>query len=377
MSVRSAKIEHVEAEVRVFPTDRPESDGTFAWEKTTVVLARVHAGRASGIGWTYAARGAAELIEGPLARAVVGLDAYGAATAWGKMSEALRNIGRPGLGWEALSAVDVAIWDLAGRSAGLPVAALLGAAAAGPVRAYGSGGFTSYDDEALADQLGGWADDGFEAVKMKVGRDPAQDEHRVAVARRAIGPRVGLFVDANGAWSRKQALAQAERFRRFGVSWLEEPVSSEDLDGLRLVRDAAPPGMDVTAGEYGYVLPDFRRMLLADCLDVVQADATRCGGITGLLAVAALCEAWNLPLSTHCAPLLHASVAGALRPLRHIEWFHDHARIERMLFDSDAPARAPTAGRIDFARSRPGLGVELRASPPRARTGARIERGAS
>jgi L-alanine-DL-glutamate epimerase-like enolase superfamily enzyme len=348
------RIEHVSADVVRIPTDRPESDGTFAWRDTTMVLARVHTSREEGIGWTYASGAAAELIEGPLARAVRGLDPRGTSFAYAKMGEALRNIGRPGLGWEALSAVDIAMWDLAAKLAGVSVATLAGAGAR-TVHAYGSGGFTSYDDEALASQLGGWADDGFRAVKMKVGRHPEEDMHRIAVARRAIGRDVDLFVDANGAWSRKQAVAFASRFERFGVTWLEEPVTSEDLDGLRLVRDRVR--MDVTTGEYGYVLPDFRRFLIEDCIDVLQADCTRCGGFSGILAVSALCEAFNVPLSTHCAPQLHAQIGCALRPLRHVEWFHDHARIEHMLFDG---ALVPHHGLLAPDLRRPGLGVELR-----------------
>ncbi len=355
MHLRAAAIERVDAEVYVVPTDRRESDGTFEWSSTTMVLVRVAAGGVEGIGWTFAHASAAELARGPLARAVVGLDATSTSAAWSAMNHAVRNIGRPGLGWEAISAVDIALWDAKAKLAGQPLARLLGPARQS-VRAYGSGGFTSYDDEALADQLGGWADEGFGAVKMKVGRDPRRDPHRVRVAREAIGPDVELFVDANGAWKAKEAIAHAETFARFGVTWLEEPVSSEDLEGLRRVRDRAPGGMDVSAGEYGYVLDDFRRMLVADCLDVVQADVTRCGGVTGLLAVSALCEAFGMPLSTHCAPHLHAHVGCALRPLRHVEYFHDHARIERMLFDG---AILPDRGRLVPDTRAPGLGVAL------------------
>lgn len=350
-------IARIDAHAVVVPTDRHESDGTFAWDDTTMVVVRVHAGGEEGIGWTFASASAADLVKGPIARALDGLDATATSLAWMRMNHAVRNIGRPGLAWEAISAVDIALWDLHAKLLGLPLARLLGPARrACPI--YGSGGFTSYDDRTLADQLGGWAERGFRAVKMKVGRNDARDRERVRVARAAIGPDVELFVDANGAWSRKEALAQAEAFARWGVSWLEEPVSSEDREGLRLVRDRAPAGMEVTAGEYGYVLADFRRLLEADCLDVVQADVTRCGGVTGLLAVASLCEAFGMPLSTHCAPHIHAHVGCALRPLRHLEYFHDHARIEHLVFDG---ALEPHAGMLAPDWSRPGLGVELRA----------------
>jgi L-alanine-DL-glutamate epimerase-like enolase superfamily enzyme len=198
-----------------------------------------------------------------------------------------------------------------------------------------------------------------------VGSDPGSDIHRVFVARDAIGEAVELFVDANGAYDRKEALAFADAFARYGVTWFEEPVSSEDLEGLRLLRDHAPAPMEITAGEYGYVLDDFRRMITADCIDVVQADATRCGGVSGLLAVGALCEAFGLPLSAHCAPHLHAHVGCALRALRHVEYFHDHARIEQLLFEGCVRAQL---GRLAPDRSRPGLGVALSADAERFRS---------
>ncbi len=226
------------------------------------------------------------------------------------------------------------------------------------IEAYGSGGFTSYSDERLCEQLGGWAAAGMRHVKMKVGRDPAADRKRVALARRAIGA-VDLFVDANGAYSTKQALGQAACFARDGVRWFEEPVSSDDLAGLRAVREHAPPGMDIAAGEYGFESPYFRRMLEAEAVDVLQADASRCGGVTGFLEADALCDARGTALSAHCAPHLHAHLACACLRAVHVEYFHDHARIEHMLFDG---ALGPQAGALRPDPSRPGLGIELRAS---------------
>jgi L-alanine-DL-glutamate epimerase-like enolase superfamily enzyme len=166
-----------------------------------------------------------------------------------------------------------------------------------------------------------------------------------------------LFVDANGAYTRQQALAQAERFAEHGVTWFEEPVSSDDLDGLRLLRDRGPAGMEVAAGEYGYDLVYFLRMLEAGAVDVLQADATRCAGFTELARVSALCAARSLRLSSHTAPALHLPACLSLAPAVHLEWFHDHARIERMLFDG---AVQPVAGRLRPDFSRPGLGLELK-----------------
>ena len=283
--------------------------------------------------------------------AVAGRDAMDVQGAWAAMTRAIRNDGRPGIASMAISAVDVALWDLKARLLELPLAALLGRYR-DAVPVYGSGGFTSYSIDRLQEQLSGWVARGIPRVKMKVGRDPGADPRRVGAAREAIGESAELFVDANGAYSRKQALELAERFSESRVSWFEEPVSSDDLEGLRFVRDRAPAGMEVAAGEYGYELVYFERML--GSVDVLQADVTRCGGITELLRVDALCKARSLPLSLHCAPSIHAHVGCALECLVHCEFFHDHDRIEHELFDG---VLSPEGGALRPDPSRAGLGL--------------------
>jgi len=342
----------------VVPTDYLESDGTFEWSKTTLVLVEVAAGDARGIGYTYADASTARLVADTLAPVVRGRDAMGTAGAWMAMVDSIRNLGRPGIASMAIAAVDTALWDLKARLLDVPLVALLGAAR-DRILVYGSGGFTSYPEDRLRAQLAGWAERGITAVKMKVGRDPVADRTRVRSARDAIGSRVALFVDANGAYSRKQALAQAEDFAASRVTWFEEPVSSDDLEGLRLLRDQAPAGMDIAAGEYGYDLPYFRRMLEAGAVDVLQADVSRCAGITGFLQVAALCAARSLRLSGHCAPALHTHVACAVPAVCHLEYFHDHARIEEMLFDG---APSPVDGALQPDLSRPGMGLTFKTS---------------
>ncbi len=346
----------VKASALVVPTDRHESDGTFAWDDTTMVLVEVETKDSVGIGWTYANASVAPLVRGPLAGAIVGLPALWIAGAFAAMNRVVRNIGRPGLAWDAISAVDVALWDLKAKHLGVSLADLLGRVRP-EVVAYASGGFTSYDDAVLEAQLGGWSDDGFDAVKVKVGRDPEDDRRRVELARRSVRRDVEIFVDANGAYARKEALALAESFAPLGVTWFEEPVSSDDTDGLRFLRDRVPAPIEIAAGEYGYLLRDFRELIERECLDVLQADATRCGGVTGMLSVAALCETFELPLSAHCAPHLHAHVGAALRPLRHVEYFHDHARLEQMVFEG---ALVPRGGRLVPDATKPGLGVRPR-----------------
>jgi L-alanine-DL-glutamate epimerase-like enolase superfamily enzyme len=349
-------IERLEVSSYQIPTGSPESDGTLAWDSTTLVLVAAHAGGDTGIGYTYGGPSVATVVSSKLAGVVTGNDALMPATSWVAMQRAVRNLGRLGVVAMAISAVDIALWDLHSRLQELPLVIALGAVhEAAPI--YGSGGFTSYDNATLADQLAAWVDAGIPRVKMKVGRDPAADPQRLQAAREAIGD-AALFVDANGAYTRKDALLWAQRFSEHGVRWFEEPVSSDDLEGLRLLRDRGPGGMDITAGEYGYHLPYFQQMLDAGAVDCLQADVTRALGISGLLRVAALCDARNIELSLHCAPQLSAHVGTAIWHLRHLEYFHDHVRIERIAFDGVLEPQPGGVLRPD--RDRPGLGLDIK-----------------
>ncbi|BBX21557.1 mandelate racemase [Mycolicibacter terrae] len=341
------------------PTDAEESDGTMVWHSTTMVLVSVRAAGQAGIGYTYAGTAAATVVRDKLAGVVTGGDALAPPARWADMLSAVRNLGRPGVVAEAISAVDVALWDLRSRLLDEPLVVALGAVhEATPV--YGSGGFTSYDNDTLCRQLAGWVEEGIPRVKMKVGRDPDADAVRVAAARSAVGSDTELFVDANGAYDRKTALAWAERFAEHDVRWFEEPVSSDDLEGLHLLRERAPAGMDIAAGEYGYDLPYFQRMFDAGAVDCPQADVTRCLGITGVLKVGALCDARCLDLSLHCAPQISAHVGTALWHLRHLEYFHDHVRIEQMAFDG--VLRPEPGGMLRPDRSAAGHGLSIKAA---------------
>ncbi|MEK6346665.1 MAG: enolase C-terminal domain-like protein [Burkholderia sp.] len=353
----TAPIETVRARAFTIPTDQPEADGTFAWDATTLVVVEVAAAGETGLGYTYSDACIAKLIESTLAPVVAGQDAWHVEALWQRMQRRVRNLGRSGLAATAISALDCAAWDLKARLAGLPLARLLGMTRE-RVPVYGSGGFTTYRDDVMREQLARWVHrDGCPWAKIKIGADPARDPHRVKVAREAIGPHAGLFVDANGALDGKAALHCAQAFASQGVSWFEEPVSSDDRAGLARLRDALPDGMELAAGEYGYTLDDFRGWLQHASVDVLQADVTRCGGITGFLRVAALCDAFHVPLSAHCAPSQHLHVACAAPALRHQEWFHDHVRIEHLLFDG-APRVANGAMAPDL--SRPGAGLAFK-----------------
>ncbi|WP_238011397.1 enolase C-terminal domain-like protein [Dactylosporangium sp. AC04546] len=324
----SAEVRSLEWSAYRIPTDAPEADGTLEWDATTVVVVHASAAGATGLGWTYAPAAAGHLVGELLAPHVLGRDAFDVPAANAAMARAVRNAGRPGVAATAISAVDVALWDLKARLLGVSLAVLLGRAR-DAVPVYASGGFVTWSD----DRLRAWLDEhaGIPRAKIKIGGGPEDaDLRRIGVARDALGPDRELYVDANGAYTAKQAIRFAAAFP--DVRWFEEPVSSDDLDGLRRVRDAVRP--DVAAGEYGYDLRYFAR--LAPVVDCLQADASRCGGITEWQRVAALAASVGLEVSGHCAPALHLGAALATTNLRHLEYFHDHVRIEALLFDGVA-----------------------------------------
>ena len=345
----------VAAAAYTVPTDRPEADGTVAWDATTMVVVEARSGDAVGTGWTFGPAAAVAVVAELLAPVVEGRSALAPGSAQAAMVRAVRNAGRAGLVGMAISAVDIALWDLAARLHDLPLARCWGAEPA-PVPVYGSGGFTTYSDDELADQLTGWVEQGIGRVKIKIGeawgRRVARDLERTALARDAVGPDVELYVDANGAYSVGQAVRVGRRLDDLGVSWFEEPVSSDDLAGLATVRAAVDA--DVAAGEYGYDLDTFAR--LAPVVDCLQIDVTRCGGYTEWLRVASVAAAHHLDVSAHCAPYLTAPVAAATPRLRHLEWFHDHVRIARELVEGYAD---PVDGSL-MPLDAPGHGLAVR-----------------
>ncbi len=366
MTPSEAVVEGLDVTVLTVPTDQPEADGTMAWSATTMVAVRARSGGHVGLGWTYAAAAAGDVVRDVLADVVRGRPVLDVPAAWSAMQRALRNVGRPGIASCALSAVDVALWDLAARLLDVPLVRLLGRVR-DDVPVYGSGGFTTYDDGTLRRQLDGWVrQDGIPRVKIKIGESWGtrvdRDLARVRLARETVGDGVELYVDANGAYSVGQAVRVARALEEQGVTWFEEPVSSDDLAGLRHVRGQTT--VDVAAGEYAWSLVEAQRLCTADAVDCLQADATRCGGYTEWLRIAAVAAAHNLQVSAHCAPALHAPVAAAVSNLRHVEWFHDHVRLEHLLLDG-APDAHGGAMRPDLATA--GHGMRLRPSADRYR----------
>jgi L-alanine-DL-glutamate epimerase-like enolase superfamily enzyme len=353
---RASRIDRIDAAAYRIPTDRPEGDGTYTWDSTTLITVSVASGEVRGFGYTYGSASIVPLIRQQLAQRILGCDAFSIEAAWNALVREVRNIGRPGVASTAISAIDTALWDLKANLLGLPLVTLIGSVR-DSVPIYGSGGFTTYTVAELSRQLANWVERGITSVKMKVGMQPADDAARVKAARDAIGGDATLMVDANGAYKTGEAIHFAHAFGESDVRWFEEPVSSDDLEGLRAVRDRAPAAMAVAAGEYGYDPIYFRRMLAAGAVHVLQADATRCLGVTGFLAASRLCQAFDVPLSAHTAPSLHAHLGCACTPLVHVEYFHDHVRIEEQLFDGFV---GQVGGVLRPDRSRPGLGIELK-----------------
>jgi L-alanine-DL-glutamate epimerase-like enolase superfamily enzyme len=332
----SVRPDGVEADVYRFPTPEPEADGTLTWDSTTAVVVSVHADGVTGLGWTYSTGAAAAIVHDHLAQALANCDVDDIAACWELMHRACRNLGTRGVVMQAISAVDVALWDLKARRLGLPLHRLLGRArdqVPDHVPVYGSGGFTTFTDDQLAEQVDGWRAAGCRAMKIKIGESWGscvdRDLERVEQLGRLAGPDVALMVDANGGYQVAQARRVGQRLDELGVVWFEEPVSSDDLAGLATLRNALR--CDVAAGEYLAEPSDAVAMVA--CVDCLQLDATRCGGYTGFLRGAALAAARQRQVSAHCAPALHAPVAAAIPNLRHVEWFADHARLEPLLLD--------------------------------------------
>lgn len=356
MVSRGRRIDRGRVSAYEIPTDAPEGDGTLEWDSTTIVVVELEAGEEIGIGYTYASAATARLIDERLLDEVRGCDALCTSGAWHKMTHAVRNEGHGGISAMAVSAVDTALWDLKAKLLGVSLADILGRVR-DAIPIYGSGGFTTYSIERLKEQLGGWVEQGIPQVKMKVGAGIQEALVRVAAAREAVGPDARLFTDANSAFTRKEALQFMEGSVEHAVEWMEQPLPPEDLEGLRFLCDRAPSGVRIADGEYGYGLPYFRRMLDAGAVDVLMPDATRCGGVTGFMRAAALAEAFLVPISSHCAPLLHLHMGCAVAGMMHAEWFYDHVRIETMFFDGTPQ---PVDGVLKPDPHRPGLGVEFK-----------------
>lgn len=351
-------IQDLKASVYKVPTDGPESDGTLDWDSTTVVLVELKAADTIGFGYTYASEATAIFIKKELQDLLIGRDVFQIPSIIADLKIIVRNQGMSGVAMMAISAIDIALWDLKAKILELPLFKLLGARTE-RMPLYGSGGFTNYSIDRLQQQLGNWAESGMSAVKMKVGRQAEKDLERVQAAREAIGEYPNLYVDANGAYNTKQALTMAEEFAKHQVTWFEEPVSSDNVESLRFLRNRAPAMVKIVAGEYGYIPQYYETLVQPPAVDVLQADASRCGGISGFIQIGMMCSSLDMLYSSHCVPLVHLHAAISLPEFFIAEYFYDHVRIENIFFESSAKVEE---GHLVPDQYTPGIGIEFKHS---------------
>ena len=260
----------------------------------------------------------------------------------------------------ALSAVDIALWDLNARTAGVPLWRHLGGATATPPEAYASGGY--YADgkglDELAEEMRSYVAMGFRAVKMKVGGvTPAEDDGRIAAVRAAVGPDVAVMLDANNAWrDLPEALRAMRRFETHDPYWIEEPFLPDDVaNHARLAYETSVP---VATGELEAGRWRVSALLRADAVAVLQSDVAVCGGITEYRRIAALADDHGVVMCPHAMHDLHVHVVAATRNARYVEYFPDDSISNFGLLV--APRIVPdTGGRLPLPES-PGLGFEFR-----------------
>lgn len=353
-----AVVETLHAAAYTVPTEQAEADGTASWDATTLVVVTVSAAGVTGTGWTYGAPAVVDVVHDVLRSVVVGTDVAATPAIWAGMVAAVRDHTRVGLCGYAVSAVDIALWDLKARLLGCSLSTLWGRVRqSAPI--YASGAFTTFTTTQLDQQLDAWVDDAaIPRVKIKIGEARGtrteRDVARIRQTRRRVGSDTELYVDAAGSYTVKQAIRLMDEVEDSDVIWCEEPVNSNDLAGLRLIRNHV--SADVAAGQYGSDLAYFARLCDAEAIDCVQIDATRAGGYTEWNRIAALAAAHHLEVSAHGAPNLHAHVGVATPNLRHLEYSSDHARIERLLFDHPLD---PTGGQLSPHADLPGHGMNL------------------
>src|SRR6185437_2969976 len=284
------------------PLERPIATPVHRIETVDNVLVTVTtADGLQGLSYLWAfgpprARALAALVD-DLARIVIGRDALERATIWRDLWHEASFLGRAGAVLFALSALDIALWDIAGKHANQPLWRLLGGTRR-PIPAYAGGLFLSDPLDAIVAEARGFVASGFRAIKMRTGARRMQDDiERVAAVREAIGPDVTLMVDAVQGWTPEKAISVGREIARFDLTWIEDPVAFDDIAGM--ARVAAALDAPVTAGENNYALAGFRDLIRAGAIDIAMADLQRVGGITEWMRVAALAQAFSMQIVPH------------------------------------------------------------------------------
>jgi L-alanine-DL-glutamate epimerase-like enolase superfamily enzyme len=354
------KIRKVDVHLVSGPVPGGLADATRKVETIGFVIVRVTTDQGlEGIGVTYHEVGGeatCELINRNMAPKLIGRDPLETEAIWQELFHYLRGIGRKGLMFCALSAIDIALWDLKGKIVDLPLCKLLGGART-KVPVYASGGWTSYSDEELVDEIEGMIARGFTAVKFKVGFDGGQnlrrDAERVRKVREAVGPDIKLLVDANNSFDAATAVQLANRIREYDITLFEEPVFADDIPGLaRFKRGTDIP---LATGEHEYTKFGVRDLLIHEAADIVQVDGARAGGYTEMLKCAALTQAWNVKFAPHAMENVHLQLAAAVPNALFLERLLMFEDLTALVF-RDAPL--PIGGFMHVPNL-PGLGLEL------------------
>jgi L-alanine-DL-glutamate epimerase-like enolase superfamily enzyme len=336
------------------------TDATRTVESVGYTVVRVTTDQGlEGFGITYHEVGGEAtryLVLKSIAPKLMGRDPFDTEVIWQEMFGYLRGVGRKGLTFGALSAIDIALWDLKGKACGLPLYKLFGG---GPTRVpvYASGGWTSYDDDQLVDEMLDMVGQGYRSIKFKVGVDggkhPSRDVIRVRKVREAVGPDIDLLLDANNAWDASTAVRFANRVREYNPLLLEEPVFADDIPGLaRFKRGTDIP---LATGEHEYTKWGVRDLLLAEAADIVQVDGARAGGFTEMLKCAALTQAWNVQFAPHAMENLHIHLVSARANAPFLERLRLFEKITAAVF-IDPPV--PKDGYMELTHA-PGLGLTL------------------
>jgi L-alanine-DL-glutamate epimerase-like enolase superfamily enzyme len=335
-------------------------DATRRVESVGFVIVRVTTREGlEGVGVTYNEVGGlatTTLIDRDMTPRMLGRDPLETEAIWQDFSQYLRGVARKGLMYCALSAVDIALWDLKGKMLDLPLYKLLGGDRT-RVPVYASGGWTSYSDEELVEEMVRVVGHGYNLVKFKVGVDggnnPGRDLERVRKVREAVGPATRLMLDANNCWDAATAVQFANRVKDFDILFLEEPVPADDIPGL--ARYKRGTDLPLATGEHEYTKFGVRDLVLNEAVDVVQVDGTRVGGYTELLKVAAITQAWNLKLAPHAMEYVHSHFVSAAPNSLFLERLLIFEEVSANVF-KDAPW--PKDGYLEIP-DLPGLGLTL------------------
>ncbi len=310
------KIKDIQCDLYRIPLPVVLSDAThgeMAYFELVTVRIGTHSGLA-GVGYTYTVGSGGPAVQALIRHDVqpllLGADARCIERLWENMWWKLHWVGRGGVAAFAISAVDVALWDLNAKLCQEPLWRLLGGYT-DRVRAYAGGVDLNHPLDQLLEQTRQHLANGFRAVKMKVGRARlAEDVERVSAVRQLIGPEVDLMVDANMQWRVDQAIRAGRALREFDVLWLEEPTIPDDVAGH--VRIARLGGLPIAAGENLHTIYEFQTMMTSGCLAFPEPDLSNMGGITAWLKVAQMAQAHNLPVTSHGVHDLHVHLLAAV-----------------------------------------------------------------